>query len=531
MNKKLHVLLLVFIGFTLYLNSLTNGFVGDDFQQIVNNSKITSVKNIPTFFLGSTYQSGGNRLKGLYYRPIMLSVFSFINQIFGSDALFFHLIQIILHIANALLIYYLLNNFFKRFASFLISTIFLVHPLNNEAVVYIANLQEELFFFFGMLALLLLLKRKINYIAFFIFSLLSLFSKESGILFLIASNAYSYLFKQKQARKVLLITVVALLIYLFFRYPIAKMHLAQGSVGPVYQAALLGRLMNIPAILFYYLQRFFFPLQISSHHFWIITSFNLNDFFLPLIFLVFFFTILIIGIKSVSLKKKDNAKIYTFFLIWILAGLSLHLQILPLDATVADRWFYFPMTGILALIALLVSDVDYLLNFFKKHRLPSYLILTTIILLLFIRTWLRNFDWKNDLTLYSHDIKYTKKNFVLDNSLGAALISLGHYREAKPYILSSIKSYRYYANLNNLAIIYTHEKNYKQAKEYLNLAIKDSNNEQAYENYANFLLHYDDIKEAEAFTKKALIIFPKDANLWLTLKKIENQIEKTNEKL
>lgn len=99
MKKNKIILLLILIGFLVYFKSLFNDFVWDDEEQIVNNSFIHSLINLPYFFQSSTFNPGGALIiGGAYYKPLMMVFFSVIYNLFGPKPFFFHLYQIILHI-------------------------------------------------------------------------------------------------------------------------------------------------------------------------------------------------------------------------------------------------------------------------------------------------------------------------------------------------------------------------------------------------------------------------------------------------
>lgn len=517
------ILLLIFFGLLIYYNSLTNGFVKDDFVQIVENVKIHSIANIPQIFTGSTNETGGaDRVAGIFYRPLMLSSYAVLYSIFGPAPFFFHLFQVIFHILNTLLVYLFTKRFFKNITAFMLALLFLIHPINNEAVVYIANLQEVLFFFFGMAALLLLNKNtKISfktYTLFLFFLFLSLLSKESAILFLIITAAFSYLYCKQNFNSIFFGNLFIFGIYLFLRFGVAKMYQAQESIAEITQASLIERLIHIPAIITYYLKTFFFPIHLSADQFWFIRTLSWTNFYLPLLVSVLFLILIVIGGFYFYRKDKKLFKTYLFFSIWFLTGLLLHIQILKLDATVADRWFYFPILGLLGMIMLALQQIKIKSVYLKKISFAS---LVVLLLILSIRTFQRNFDWKDELTLLGKEVKVTPRNFVLDNLYATALINDDQLEKAKPYILSSIKEKPFYANLNNMAIIYLSEGNKKEAKKYLKQAVSVSRYYVVYENYSNYLLVYDNLDEAEKFTKKSLEIFPKNAKLWVSLAKIQ----------
>lgn len=517
---RTYILLIFLIGLLLYAKGLFNNFIGDDDLQIVRNLKVHSLSNISSFFLGSTYENAGSdQITGIFYRPIMMTVFALIYSLFGPNPLFFHLVQLLFHITNAILVFLLLREFFRDKTSFFLSLLFLVHPLNSETVLYSANLQEVLFFFFGMIALLLMKQKDYRYkkmllVPFMI--LLSLFSKESGILFIIIILAYSILFdKNKKRFPFLVISITAVTtIYLFFRYVLAHMQSANNSLAPISNAQLPERLINIPLIIFYYLKSFFYPQEMGVDQFWIITSISSSTFWTPLLWDILFFFILVLPYLLIIQKYKSLKKRYLFFLIWFLAGLTLHLQILPLDVTVADRWFYFPFVGLIALFAI---DLNQLKSPPLKHtRLLCNFLIILYLLVLSARTYTRISDWKTPVILYEHSIS-TENNFIVENAYGTALITDGQFEKAKKYILHSVSQHPYTANLNNLAIIYASEGNKFKAKETFELAIKKGVNFSVYENYANFLLYYTEPQDALIFSRKAVLVFPKSPHLWLTL--------------
>ncbi len=528
MKEKSYVLLLILAGFLVYIPSFFNGFVGDDFLQIVTNTSVHSLANFFHFFEGSTFSSGGSVLiSGLYYRPLMLSLFAFVYSLFGALPFPYHFFQLLLHISNVILLFFFLRYFFKNIFSFIISLFFLLHPINSEAVLYSANLQDPLFFFFGLLSLLLIQMNDSRFrnTCFILLSFsLSLLAKESGILFLIIGIVYTRFFQSKKTFQVGFAASVSFFFYLFLKYDIAKMYLAQGSIAPIYRASFLSRMLNTPEIIFYYFRTLFFPFALGIDQYWMITKATLFDFYLPL--LVCFSLILILFFGGMFLRRKKKKKLflyYLYFFFWFFVGMCLHLQFVPLDATVADRWFYFPFVGFLGMAGVFLSAVNWKGLFLTKYRvILLYFVLGAFGLITFFRC----FNWRDELSLYGHDITTTRENFILDNAYGTALITNGQFDLARPYVKRSLQEYPYYANFNNMAIISVSEKHYGQANAFFLEAVKKSNNYMVYENYSSFLLHYGDIMAAEHFTKQALVLFPQSYVLKSNLRQIAIKLDR-----
>lgn len=104
-----------------------------------------------------------------------------------------------------------------------------------------------------------------------------------------------------------------------------------------------------------------------------------------------------------------------------------YLQIIPLEMTVAERWFYFPMVGLLGTIGVGIVVIN------SKHEgiKTSGLLLSVITLsILGLRTVIRNTNWKNSYTLFSHDVEVDPNNFYLQNKVGIELYQLGKYEDA-----------------------------------------------------------------------------------------------------
>jgi dolichyl-phosphate-mannose-protein mannosyltransferase len=258
---------IIIIGLCVYFNSLFNGFVGDDNSQIITNPLVHSLSNIVDFFKGSTLylsQAGGS--VGLYYRPLLSTTVSIIYSLFGANPFFFHFIQLLLHIGNVVLIFLILKKFFHKNTAFILSLIFLLHPINNETVVYISDIQEELFAFFGLIALFFLSRNKlITFIP--VLLLFSLLSKETGIIFIPIILIYYFLFSDRakiKAKNLIISLSLVIIIYLFLRVIVGNIGVQTKLLYMSENATFFQRITTIPSLLFYYLKMVFSPCRLLS---------------------------------------------------------------------------------------------------------------------------------------------------------------------------------------------------------------------------------------------------------------------------
>ncbi len=459
------VYVIVIVGFIVFGNMLFNSFVWDDFKFIITVSQ-TNGLTLSTLFGESIFNSVG------FYRPITGLYFHIVYAIFKNTTFFYHLIQLSIHIFNAYLVFYLFSKFLKKELSFFLSLIFLIHPISVESVSYISAVPDILFFAFGMSALILSLSLKGNFTIrrislIFLLLLLSVFSKEAGFLFILLILLYKILLDRKNFPFFLFIIAGVSLLYIFTRFAVAGVHVERLPFIPIASLSLFERILNIPAIFFYYIKTFFLPLQLSVYQQWVIKDFDISSFYFPsLIILIFMTLILLLGLRFFK-ANKQNFYTLLFFFGWLIAGFIIHAQIVPLEMTVSDHWFYSPIVGLLGIIGLGIGPLG---GKIKVNIQILYMLFYILLVLLGFRTMLRNTNWVNNLTLFSHDIK-TSDNFALQNELGVEYMKIKNYDLALKYFEKSAKLYPYETNLFNIGHTYSFKGDLEKAEDYYYKAI------------------------------------------------------------
>lgn len=496
---------IIFIGLVVYFNSLFNGFVFDDIGQIVNNTNIQSLSTIPSLFIHPvTIQEISN-----YYRPLPLTFYAIIYFFFQANTFPYHFIQVIFHIGNTILVFLILKNFLKRNLSFFMSLFFLVHPINEETVVYIANLQDTLFLFFGLLAFYLLRQKyslkKYLILGFSLF--LSLLSKETGILFILISFIYLFLFEKEKLQKSLPFLFTPLIFYSILRI-ISPIPFHKQPLIPIMALSFWQRLINIPAIIFYYLKTLFFPKVLVALHSWAITQITVENFYLSLLVdILFLGAIAFVGLKII----KNQKKLFFFFLVWFLLGLAIHLQLVPLDYTVADHYFYFPFIGLLGIIGLSVQEI----KLSKQGKYICAILVVTVLILLTGRTMIRNADWINQSVLLAHDEKIEQNDYLLELLYTTDLIQNNQLNKALPHIHKAIILYpNAWVAWSSLGTIYMQQQKYSQAKQAYLHSLSLGDYFGTYENMALLLLNHDDINKAKEFIIRSSNKYPNSEKLW-----------------
>lgn len=525
-NFQTSILFFVIALFT-YGNTLFNGFVYDDFNYLINNPQLHSL-NLSVLFGKNLFNMAGQ------YRPMSATYLAFLYSLFGNNASPYHFVQILLHVAIVIMVFIIFQKFSGKTFALILSILFLVHPMNTESVSYIASAQDLLFSLFGLGAFLLWINkpqgRKI--ILVFILLLLSILTKEEGIVYIFLLIFYSVIFDRKTSSKSITLGISTAFVYLLIRIFIGQVYFTTRILAPIASLNLLERLLNIPAIVFHYVITFFYPATLAVDQQWVIKSATFSTFYFPLIVEVLLIS-LVAGLGLYIFKKdKEKFNTFIFFLIWFLLGLAPHLQIFPLDFTVTDRWFYFPMMGLLGMIGVTYSI------FIPKTKISwtiTTVVVSIIILAFGIRTITRNFDWKNNLTLFTHDIKI-EDNFDIEIFLGNEYLDDGVYDKAFYYLNKSVSSVPNELNLHNLGVAYERSGNLEMARQYYYQALHardyhlyDSHlhDLSSYNSYASMLVFFDDPKTAEEFIQEGLKDYPDAGSLWffLSLSRIKQKDE------
>lgn len=514
---------IIIIGLLVFFNGLFNSFVGDDIGQLVDNAVVHSLQNIPQFFLGGTFNNGNGAIVGLYYKPLLLTTYSLIYILFGANSFFYHFLQLIFHISNAILVFILFTRFFKKELAFILSLFFLVHPINADTVDYIANLQDTMFLFFGLLSTYFVIFAKKKPLTLALVSVsffLSLLSKETGVAFAFVIVGYCFLFEKQKLKWYIFLISLLVILYGILHLAIIGNGFSGNQPFPIMRTNLPIRLLTIPMICMYYLTTFFFPVHLTLDHQWVVKDLSFTQFYVPLGIDLFFLAAML-GVFFIIRNHFQNKKLFIFFSIWLLIGLTLHSQIIPLDYTVANRWFYFPIIGLLGLFGVVFTS----LKINKKYTVSLLACSIVVILLLSLRTVIRNSNWQNGITLASHDIRYSPKDYSLESYLGVQYYNQGNYTEAEKHFLRSTQLAPYWdLNWNYLGEVYERvgetqgkKQLVTKAKQMYRIAIKNSVfNETPYDTMAHLLVFSAD-PSAESFITDSLKKYPHDSELWYYL--------------
>jgi hypothetical protein len=513
-------LVIAVVGFAVYFTGLATPFQGDDTLQIVNNIPVHSITHLKVLFEGGTFYNGHGLapLAGSYYRPLMMVMFSLLYTLFGPHSIYFHLFQLMLYIGSAIILHLFFRYSFKPALALALALVFLVHPINSQDVFSIAGTQEVLFFFFGILALYLLIRfqsiKSLLLVALCLF--LSLLSKESGILFVAMAAIYLFWFDRRKR----LYTFVGTMVLPAALYLILKMH-AVGLLGanphnaPIDSLNLTHRLMTAPSIVLFYLTKFIFPWKLATAYHWVYPTFSVSHVLIPLI-VDLAVVALVVYTAFLIHRKATKAQLYSFvfFAIWAALGLLLTLQIIPLDVTATERYFIYPMIGLLGMAGIV-------LTVFPPRIRPRWILLVIaalVIGVLGVRTALRGLDYRNQYTLAYKDISASPQDYNAYKLLAADLDSQGNYSVAATYAQRSVSIFPTPENYYNLGLALEGQGDLGRAFQAFSTGLHYGNYYPLCDSLAPLIVAYSGNQASGLqFFSSSLKLFPQDSTLWMYL--------------
>lgn len=355
-------------------------------------------------------------------------------EMYGLTPKWHHITNVILHAANALLIFLILSRASGNLLrSFLVAVLFALHPLHVESVAWISERKDVLSTFFGFIAILVYLgftsKRNMrNYFFLLAFFALSLMAKPMFVTlpFLLLLLDYWPLqrFYRQQARTILL-----------EKLPLVVLSIIAGVV--TWRAQDFGDALSSAADN---------PLSISIPNALVSYTVYLKKTFLPFDLAVFYphpldtipawktiiAGIILFGITFVVVQyRKRFPYLVTGWFCYFVSLLPV-IGIIRIGAhAYADRYTYVPLIGVFVIMVWGLADFAARRQINRVIPIGACVVTITLLALL---TWKQTGYWKNSITLFERTLAVTDGNWLMHNNLGAALLAQERLDEANLHI-------------------------------------------------------------------------------------------------
>ncbi|HAL55425.1 MAG TPA: hypothetical protein DCP63_02815 [Bacteroidetes bacterium] len=416
----LAVVLLTAVTFFAFYPSLYNGFTNWDDDKILLNSPLIldlSLSGIATMFTSVHYY---------HYHPLVTLTYAIEYHFWKFDAFVYHLTNLLLHIGNTLLVFWLVRSLRKGLlVPLVVALLFGVHPIHIESVVWVTERKDVLYAFFYLAGLVAYMahQKKPSTKSYALVSSLFIFSLCSKamavtfpvLLFLFDFAAGRRFDKKSVLEKVpwLLLSVLIGILAISTQYPADGSHeKARISSDNLFFAAY--------GILFY-LQKLILPTDLSC----IYPLPGKVDGVLPAIFLVSPLLLAVFTSLAVLLRKEVRAIPFggLFFLITVLPVL----QLTPVGGVVAaDRFIYVASIGFFYLVVEGGAWLyDRKLKAMKRSQLTLGLLCVLVITSYAALTWERTQVWRESLTLWNDVLSKHPQVAFAYNNRGNSLTALG----------------------------------------------------------------------------------------------------------
>lgn len=408
----------------------------DDPLYVTNNpivQKGLTLKNILWAFTDATFISN-------YWAPLTWLSFLIDYEFYGLHGGGYHLTNVYLHIANTVLLFFLLNRMTLRFwQSAFIAALFALHPLHVESVAWITERKDVLSTFFLFLTLYGYswyverpgLRR---YFSVFVLFLLGLMAKPMLVTlpFLLLlldfwplgrfnSGSQELTKRPFFARHPFPLLWEKLPFLLLALIVSAAAYMTQdkaGTVLPLNEYPISVRAANGLVTYVAYLYKMVWPTGLAPYY--------PHPGALPIWQSAGAFVILL-AFTLLFLRKASRYPYLIVGWFWYLGILVPVIGLVVIgDYVMADRYTYVSLIGIFIIAALGISDLlqDW------KHQAPVLTVLALLtISACIVTSWSQVRIWQNSITLFQHTLKINANNPLAHNNLCSALIVSGDYSD------------------------------------------------------------------------------------------------------
>jgi len=451
-NRWLPLLSLALFGVIIYAYTLHSPYFLDDKVTIVENNTIRDLGNF-------AHPSQAKRFTGYAEYPMLVRRYVSMLSLAldyhfnGLDTTSYHIVNIIIHIFNTLLVYALVILTFRTpfmrvsriapyapRAALLAGALFVAHPIQTQAVTYIVQRMASLATLFYLASLVSYIQSRLSEekrqkIIFFIIALasavLAMKSKEIAFTLPIAVALYEWLFLEGPIKK-----RIALWLPLGFTMliiPLTQLALKLGGLGVAMSVEFvkmprLYYLMTESRVLITYLRLLVAPLGQNLMYDYPIYTSVLN----PNVLLSGLFHLGLMGLSIYlyrrSRKGEPVLRLLAFGIWWFYLSLAVESTLVPLHPIYEHR-LYLTSAGVFTAVAaggvLLYDQIRP-----KKRRTAMAILMIMAPLVLGGMAIARNAIWKTEFSLWQDVEKKAPASLFSHVNLANAYQKAGRHSEA-----------------------------------------------------------------------------------------------------
>lgn len=432
-----------------YLNALGAGFTFDDGGMIQRNPLVTAPAMPVWALLTTPYEPGS------LYRPVTFFTFWINQRSAPGEALWFHLLNIVLHVGATGLVFACARTVLRPAAAFFAAALFAVHPVHTEAVTSIVGRAELLAGagVLGALACFLRAERRRPGRTWWLgfgaaAATVGMLSKESAavclplLMLLRAARSRGSLRARAAAvgRSPACWIAAALTAgYLGIRWALfGGLTLPappEWLDNPLAYTSLPVRLGTAIVVLADYVRLLVLPLRLSADYSFaavppVSTALDPR---------LLWSGLLICSCAALAWKARHHLSLVPVGMVFFLAALGLTANVLfPIGTIKAERLLYLPSVGFCLAVAATVQHLR------RRHPRLIASASVAVIALLAARTWVRNADWHSNLTLFRTTVATSPHSAKAHHNLAVALDGAGQYADAALSFRQALRLYPAY---------------------------------------------------------------------------------------
>lgn len=475
------ILTILIAGVIAYSNSLDCSFHFDDAK-----------------LFGSSFVQAGDTwaewLRHFPNRPVGVASF-YLNYYFhGLDVRGYHLINLIIHLINGVLVWWLVwltlstpvmrdaeINKHKQVIAFLTGLLFITHPLATQSVTYIIQRFASLAALFYLLSLALFVQgklwqgeRKVSWLLFggaVLSALLGMRTKEIVFTLPFAIILYDFCFLKrspwqwKWRDESLLVAGAILFVFIYWALGVVSLKRfdpVEPGQGYAYAISMKEYFFTQFSVILTYIRLLILPVNQNLDH-----DFPIAGVFFQFRTILSFSALLLLFAAGVLLFKKY--RLIAFGIFWFFLTLSVESSIIPISQNVIfEHRTYLPSVGFF------IALTGLIFYFFTKRYLKAAVIILLIVASVnAVLTYERNKVWKNEYTLWADCLQKSPNKERSNENFGFALYKMGKFKEALHYYNRAISiSPNYAGAYNNRGTAYAGLGKYEAAIESYDLAIR-----------------------------------------------------------
>ncbi len=466
-----HIFLVLAIGLIAYANSMNGPFVIDDTRNIVENPLVRDLNYFINLSEAKTVCHNADSHITLYtaFKSRYIGYLSFALNYFlhGLEVKGYHIINIIVHLSNALLVYFLvlltfstpflvsLSHRYSADAALFTALIFVAHPLQTQAVTYIVQRFASLTTVFYLLSIVFyvrwrlgkagikefgkergrVVKRPFSYLLSLLCVIAAMKTKEIAFTLPLIIMLYEFVFFELDFKKNFvwlipyLLTLLVIPLTLFVIDPPAGS--AETKMRVATDISRADYLMTEFRVIVTYIRLLFLPV---NQRFWYYYPIY-NNFFDPNVFFSFLFIIFAAGASFFLFLRYRFSHPYLraifFGIFFFFIALSVESGIVPIADVIFEHRVYLPSSGFFIAFTVVVFSIG--------RRKEVVVCLSSIILILTLLTIQRNKVWSSEISLWEYEVSLNPYDGKLHNDLGNAYLREGRVDEAIKELKEAIR--------------------------------------------------------------------------------------------